>query len=110
MLYYFALCCWFRSMIAQSLILVLILCSFCWYLQFVVLGVDCLILWLSQYSDFRLDNWGLIPGRRQRTFPLASASKPGVGPTKPPVLIGTGGPFQGSKVWPRHYIDYFTPI
>jgi hypothetical protein len=44
---------------------------------------------LSQYSVClragRPGDRGLIPGRSERIFPLASVSRPALGPTQPPV-------------------------
>jgi hypothetical protein len=43
----------------------------------------------SQYSVWLLGgrpvDLGLIPGRGERIFPLASVSRPALGPTQPPV-------------------------
>jgi hypothetical protein len=36
-------------------------------------------------SGYGLDDWGLIPGRGERIFPLTSVSRPALGPTQPPV-------------------------
>jgi hypothetical protein len=45
--------------------------------------------WLSQYSvwirDGRPNDPSSIPGRGERTFPLASVFRPALGPTQPPV-------------------------
>jgi hypothetical protein len=45
--------------------------------------------WLSQYSvrlrAGRPGDWGSIPGRGERIFPLTSVSRPALGPTQTPI-------------------------
>jgi hypothetical protein len=40
---------------------------------------------VSIVSDYGLDDWGSIPERGMRIFSLASASRPALGPTQPPL-------------------------
>jgi hypothetical protein len=40
---------------------------------------------VSLVSDYSLDDWGSIPDKRQRIFPLVSAFRPALGPKQPPV-------------------------
>jgi hypothetical protein len=46
------------------------------------------------------------PRQRQRIFPLASVSRPALGPTQP---MGTGGPFPGAKARPGRDADHSPP-
>jgi hypothetical protein len=39
----------------------------------------------STVSDYRLGDRSSIPGRGERIFPVASVSRPALGPTQPPV-------------------------
>jgi hypothetical protein len=50
-------------------------------------------------SDFRLDDWGSIPGRGKELFPRISVSKPALRPTRPPIQRVRGF-FPGDKAWP----------
>jgi hypothetical protein len=50
---------------------------------------------VSTVAIYRLDDWGLIPGKRKRTFPLTSVSRPATRPTQP---LGIEGPFASGKV------------
>jgi hypothetical protein len=58
-------------------------------------------------SDYRLDDGdqGSIPGRGKRIFPLASVSRPALGPTPPPVQRVPGILFLGLKHWPGRDTD-----
>jgi hypothetical protein len=40
---------------------------------------------VSVVSGYGPGDWGSIPGRSKRIFPLASVSRPALGPTQPPV-------------------------
>jgi hypothetical protein len=67
---------------------------------------------LSQYSVWlragRSGDQGSIPDRGERIFPLASVSRPALGPTQPRTM-GTGGPFPGGKAWPGRDADQSPP-
>jgi hypothetical protein len=52
---------------------------------------------------------GSIPGRGERTFPLASVSRPALGLTHAPVQWVPGGPFPGAKARPGHDADHSPP-
>jgi hypothetical protein len=52
---------------------------------------------------------GFDSRRGQRIFPLASVSRPALGPTQPPVQMGTGGPFPGGKARPGRDADHSPP-
>jgi hypothetical protein len=54
----------------------------------------------------RPNNRGSIPGRGERIFPVTSMPRPALGPTQPPVQMGTGGPFPGGKARPRRDADH----
>jgi hypothetical protein len=49
---------------------------------------------------------GSIPGRRKRIFPLASVSRPALGPTHPRIQCVRGGPFAGGKARLGRYGDH----
>jgi hypothetical protein len=65
---------------------------------------------LSQYSvwlrDKRPGDLSSIPDRGERIFPLASVSRPALGPIQPPVQWVPGGPFPGAKAQPGRDADH----
>jgi len=65
----------------------------------------------SIVSDYGLDDRaiGFDPRQGQRIFPLASLSRPALGPTKPPVQWVPGGPFSGGKARPGRDADHSPP-
>jgi hypothetical protein len=61
----------------------------------------------SQYSGWpRTGRPGFDPRQRQRIFLLASASRPTLGPTQPPVQWVPGALSPGVKVRPRRDVDH----
>jgi hypothetical protein len=60
-------------------------------------------------SDYELDDRGSIPGRGKGFFPLASVSRPALGPTQPPVQSVQGGPFPRGKARPGRDADRSPP-
>jgi hypothetical protein len=52
---------------------------------------------------------GSIPSSGERIFPLASVSRPALGPTQPPVQWVLGGPFPGGKARPGRDADHSPP-
>jgi hypothetical protein len=65
--------------------------------------------YLSQYSVWLWTGWSWLYPQRERIFPLASVSKPALGPTQPSHPMGTRGPFPRGKVRPGHDTDYSPP-
>jgi hypothetical protein len=63
---------------------------------------------VSIMSDYRLEDRGSIPRQRQRTFPLASVSRPAL---SPPSLMSNGyrESFPGRKAQPGRDADHSTP-
>jgi hypothetical protein len=64
---------------------------------------------VSVVSDYGLDDRGSILSRGESIFPLASVSRPAVGPTQPPVQWVPGVPSQGRKTQPRSDTDHSPP-
>jgi hypothetical protein len=60
-------------------------------------------------SDYGLDDRGSIPGRG-KGFPLASVSRPALGPTQPPVQWVPGVLSPGVKARPGRDADHSPPI
>jgi hypothetical protein len=62
----------------------------------------------SIVSDYGLDDRviGFRSPAGQRIFPIASLSRPALGPTQPPVQWVPGGPFPGAKARPGHDADH----
>jgi hypothetical protein len=58
--------------------------------------------WTTGRSEFD-------PRQRQRIFPLASVSRPAMGPTQPPVQWVPGSPFPKAKVRPGCNADHSPP-
>jgi hypothetical protein len=58
-------------------------------------------------SGYGLDDRGSIPGRAESS--LASASRPVLGPTQPPIQWVPGGPFPGGKARPERDADHLSP-
>jgi hypothetical protein len=56
-------------------------------------------------SDYRLDDWGSIPGRG-KDFPLASCVHTSSEAHPASNSMDTGGPFPGGKTRPRHDTDH----
>jgi hypothetical protein len=57
----------------------------------------------------RPGDWGSIPGKGKRIFPLTSVSRPaGDQPASCP--MGTGGPFSGAKTRPGRDADHAPPF
>jgi hypothetical protein len=55
--------------------------------------LHCRYTYLSQYSEWlRTGRRGFDSRRRQRIFPLTSASRPAVGPTQPPTMGTVSSP------------------
>jgi hypothetical protein len=52
---------------------------------------------------------GFDPRQGQRIFPLASVSRPALGPTQPPVQWVPGGPFPGGKARPLTTHPHLVP-
>jgi hypothetical protein len=66
-------------------------------------SVQCLTMgWTTGRSGFD-------PRRGQRIFPLASVSRPALGPTQPPVQWVPGFLSPGVKVWPGRDADHSPP-
>jgi hypothetical protein len=66
---------------------------------------------VSTVSDYGLGDWDSIPGRGKRFFPVASVSRPALGPTQPPVqwVQWGGDPFPGGKTRPGRDADHSSP-
>jgi hypothetical protein len=64
----------------------------------------CSWLWAGRPGDR-----GSIPGRGKRIFPVASVSRPALGPTQPLVQRVPRSPFPRAKAQPRHDADHSTP-
>jgi hypothetical protein len=62
-------------------------------------------------SDYGLDDRaiGVRSPAGQRIFPLASVSRPALGPTQPPVQWVPGGPVPGGKARPGRDADHSPP-
>jgi hypothetical protein len=61
---------------------------------------------VSDYGAERPGDRGSIPGRGERIFPLASVSRPALGPTQTPVQWV---PFPGGKARPGRDADHSPP-
>jgi hypothetical protein len=66
---------------------------------------------VSIVSDYGLDDRaiGVRTPAEARIFPLASVSRPSLGPTQPPVQWVPGGPFPGGKARPGRDADHSPP-
>jgi hypothetical protein len=73
--------------------------------------LNCLCLHPTSVLDTRTRWSRFDPRQRQRIFLLASASRPALGPTFPPIhwVMGTGGPFPGSKARQGRDADHSPP-
>jgi hypothetical protein len=60
----------------------------------------------SIVSGYWLDDRGSIPGRGERIFPLASVSRPALGPTQHPVQWVPGVLSPGVKARPERHADH----
>jgi hypothetical protein len=61
---------------------------------------------VTQYSVWLRAGRGSIPGRGERIFPLASVSRPALGPTQPSVQWVPGGACPGGKARPGRDPDH----
>jgi hypothetical protein len=63
-------------------------------------------------SGYGLDDWAIevrFPAEAKRIFPVASVSRPDLGPLAASCPMGTGGPFLGDKARPGRDADHSPP-
>jgi hypothetical protein len=68
---------------------------------------------VSIVSDYRLDDWVIeagSPAEENRIFPLASVSRPALGPNQPPVQWVLGALSPGVKRGPGRDADHSPPL
>jgi hypothetical protein len=73
------------------------------YVSFCEPGISVTTVWLRAGRPGVRSS---IPGRSERIFPLASVSRPALGPIQPPVQWVLGGPFAGGKARPGRDADH----